>query len=371
MRTYWTLGTMLLLLLTAMPTLAQSFYCSTLNRTDCALFDRRDVGLPESASFNMTSNTIIRAGFDSVEFSFDMNGSYRLDPEQTAAFEALLEANEDLEAINRETALQLLTTLLGAADADLFMTLTLPRDVMIVPLQVDLWFVDSVGYIDLTSIVAVAGQPTLGGIYGFDLANAALFGFGLVEDEDWDEVYSEFMAEIDTESSTDFTTPLKEQLSLNEAIEITRETDNEAGSAVFLTEIEVLPLLALESFRESFYSSQTTTELSRSEVDALLDALADTLETEGIRYIEIIEPDTGRTVGVTMNTVFAMETSEFADQYAQTTGDYFTFGEGIGTVNVDFEMTITRDNFDMVTEIVEPKDADIVSLFELIALLGQ
>jgi hypothetical protein len=358
-------------LLIAGPAPAQELYCSSLNRADCALYYRTGMPLPDSASFKMNTLIQISDRVDFFDFTINARGSYVTDPDviaQLAGMSSALDMLDDPTDIDMETLQELTVAALSAFDADLRLEFDLPREVsggfIQTPIVVDLWYVDSVGYIDLTPLGRSFYDPTLDGTYGFDLDSASDFFFGLFDDES----LADFLAEIDAEASTSpdaANTSLKEQLAVNDATTIQRLPD-ENGLAVFEYRVDVLPLLALPSVREAMYASDTEGEFSQEEIDAIADAMIASITSPGFIVRETVDPESRHTIRIELVWDVTIDTSEFTRVYSQATGDY-SLGQGIGNMDVLLALTLERFDINSGGPITAP-EADLVSLFEMMLM---
>jgi hypothetical protein len=374
MRRIFLFGVLALLLALPMSATAQETYCSTLNRADCALYYRTGQSLPESVSFKMISEFDIGFGFEALTFRLNATGSYLYDADVLAPYDYFFNNPDEvaLEDLSLAEFTDLIEALITSTDADLQLSLEVPSEIsqsdFISPLEIGLWYVDGVGYINLTPLGLALSDPTLAGTYGFDLMDALNFGFNLFDEDDWQMLMTE--DELADQTLQTASTPLKEQLTVYEATTIQRQPDNNS-LAVFQTQVELLPLLALPSFRDDIFDSQTTTTLSRDDVDAFADALAQSMVTDGLFIEETINPDTGYTTRIDLRMDVTIDSDTFTETYSQQTGDYTTFGTGFGSFDVAFTITIDRFQFEQVGPISPPSDADRISLFELFALMGE
>ncbi|MEO0563462.1 MAG: hypothetical protein AAF125_15235 [Chloroflexota bacterium] len=346
---------------------AQEVYCSTLSRADCVLYYREGSTLPDSSSIKMTMElTLGPPGGGALDFTLTASGSYKANSDQVNIINNFVDSYQPDDILPLEDFRTALDAIFNVADADLQLSLSVPSELLSFrqpdKIDMDLWFIGGVGYVDLTSIGDFVADPSLDGTFGFDLAQATNFGLSFLDEALWNDLQEEALAAAPADDVV--TLQLSEQLLLNETTVISSEAVGNATE--FTLTVDWLSLLELPVARDQIVASVTT--LTPREVNAVLDGLIETVVTDGVVVQEQVDTATGRSTSITLDTVMAIDTNRFADIYADATDDFSVYDLAVGDLDVGVQVRIDRFDFEAVESIAPPPGARIISIFELFGL---
>lgn len=353
---------------------AQDMFCGGLGEADCALLEASGESLPTSTRFSGDVAINVLSAEDNIDITLNMSGGYAVDTAAVDQFNAFIEgldvdaiiadpASLDIAALSAE-----LKNAFSAADAELMIALVLPpeaSDPMIPnPLDLNLWFVDGVGYVDLAPFSMM--DPTFDGVYGVDLNEALDFATAFISPEmlaEIDPAELEAMlaeANIDLSMNNDMT----EIPDFGDAVMIERLAD-ENGMAVFSTTVDLAALFANEEFRALAIESNDGSDLSDAELEAVLNAMNGALISSSMNVVTSIDPATQYGMRSTASMEMVLDTDALVTAMEAELGE--DMGEGIGEVTITFNSDFARSDVDSVSEIPAPAGSTVVPLMELLA----
>lgn len=363
--------------------LAQDDYefCGSLSEADCALFNSMgEAALPGSTAFTaLLDQEVTVPGEEPLAFQVALSGAYVLDREGLDAnYEAF--ANIGVLDFNLRDFFETFDTSLEAFDAELLIDLTI-GDPMADNIDVQLWLVDGVGYVDLTPLEAM--DPSLTGVVGMDIVDSLLFGLeqvsigdlmALAEASDdmmmmggGDEVSEAFAQGFSSGFQNQPDVSDEEGIAFVEAIlDVSRAEDaviDGTDVAVFTLDIDLAELFASEVFLEGTrLNLPDDAGISAEEFQqVMIDGVAQD-STISVNYS--IEPESGTLYGLEVMTDLSIDAAVFAEAFGEE------MGEEDGMITVSQTMTFERSNVNGVEAITLPEGASTVNIQELMMMMG-
>jgi hypothetical protein len=359
-------------------------FCGDLSEADCTLLTSAQTAMHDihSASTNfdmsLSVSNIPQMPFDNLAFQLTGAGAFSVDP---AAMEALKAVQSDPSAFMDPTAsFAMIEDLLGDVAGDLSVTLTLPPELVAMAnsmnsdsgvtipdtISLDLRLVDSIGYVNLADIAALApensGVPA--GWIGVDLAALVEQMSGMVSS------MGDMSANMDTSAMQDYIAAFQDPEVLAEFLTVERVDDSEVMGqtvAVFHFTFDYAALFTSDVFRnmmaaqmEMMSSMNEDAEVpSEADMDEAMNMVATMMEGIELDIYESVGLDDNyiHSTSITMNwdmTDFMATMNEMSDATS-------TPMEGPAPV-FNFSMTVENSNFNGDVNIVAPEDATIIPL---------
>ncbi|MEL6268431.1 MAG: hypothetical protein AAFR22_01345 [Chloroflexota bacterium] len=369
-------------------------FCGDLSAEDCDLYysffeEHTPIA---SGGFDMVIDGAVTADGTTFDATINVDGAfvYNLDE-----YNDYLTTIEDLTLLDISVDLLLawLEAGVDAFDGELFIEVTPPAMfAFMLPVEtvdLDLWLVDGVGYVDLTPLGLLAEDPTIAGIYGVDALQAMRDAMGMVtlgqifDEMDGDDMdggdfdFDDFNFE-DNEGFQQFQNQLESQEAfqdadvLGEFITFTRMEDSEVDGvavAVFQTEVDFAALFASEAVLEAIEANIPEEDMEDVDIETLIPALQESIAGstfvvtesyglgDGILYASALEAN----IIVDPAPFMAME----AGMSDMGTADAMIEEEPI---QVEVSIDLIRFDINALEEVTVPADATILTTEDLMQM---
>ncbi|MEM6529424.1 MAG: hypothetical protein AAF653_14100, partial [Chloroflexota bacterium] len=322
----------------------------------------------------------------------DVNGEFVYNLDEYNAFIASIEDLTLLD-ISIDLLLEWLQVGVAAFDGELAIEVT-PPAVFAFMLPVDtvdvnLWLVDGVGYVDLTPIGLLAEDETIAGIYGVDALQAVRDGLGMVtlgdvfaelegDDMDGDFDFDDF--DFGGDGFEQFQNQMEAQEAfededvLNEFITFTRLDDSEVDGvavAVFQTEVDFDALFASEAIVATLEANIPEEDLDGIELEMLISALQEGLAGSTLMSTDSYGIEDGILYASTLDMTIVVDPAPFEALDGGMEMDDMATEEAMeesDVVEVEVSIDLSRFSVNAVEEVTVPDDAVILTTEDLMQL---
>jgi hypothetical protein len=358
---------------------AQETLCLNLSETDCELY----TGLMESAKFplstafelNIDGAMVVGDIPQPVEFNVLATGAYVFDSVEA---EAAIAKFADLSVLDVSlgSILDVTDGVFSAFDAELNVQMTLPPDMggsAFGPF--DFWLVDGAGYMDMTPVGVLSGDPNMAGVMGVDVFDfievplgelklGDIFerlnsmgddfepgDFNMMNDENpFQNVFAQFANQMTEEDLASF-------ISMER---LPDETVNGTNVVVFQTTIDFAAIFEVEAIRNQIAAQmemQGTEMPEGMDIDTIMSALAKSLAGSTMTVVEKIDPQTAYGIATSITIDLTIDPAPF--NAIEDTGM-------TEPIEFDLTMEMTWTDINSVQSIELPEDAQLIPVETLL-----
>lgn len=351
-------------------------FCGSLSDADCGLLTaahHAGMGL-SSATVDLQANLDISnipdAPFDSLAFQLNGDGAYSIDAEMLSTLQSMQGAPEAMLE-NMEAMPQMLEQAVNSFQGRLNLSLTLPEAVTSaggdqeIPetLSVELRLVNGVVYVDLSALAESmpdAGIPP--GWLGLELSRLirSMMEMSLQQMDAQGGFEGMLPPGFDMETFSQFGAP--DMLADFVTVERLDDADVDgAAVAAFRTTIDYGGLFSSEAFmnlmeQQMDASGETLTEADREEAMQMVQQMFQGMSFETTEYVDLDDNYVRRS-----ETHFGWDLSSMMSVVGEDTG------EGAPVINFDF--TITYDDFNNAPAVEAPDDAQVLTAEQVMAMV--